>query len=622
MSRFLWVAAIAVALSAVQLHAAQFVVDQKDAGAKDDNPGTAEKPFLTISKAATLARAGDTVTVKPGVYREYVRLMQSGRADAPIIFRADPPGSVVVSGADLVTDWQPVPEADGLYSTPWTAVFSIGNDDKGQPVEYHPDSAPLWGRCEQAMVDGKYLKPCASLDELKKARTAYFAAADKAASPVLKLEVANLGGPFIGMYSADPRNSKRLYLWLADGSKPKDHQVELASRSLVFGSDIWSFPEGTQYVQLSGFIFRYGATFPQRAAVWLHGKNNTIENCIVEKMSGSGVAVDGTLRRCVIRNNGHCGGGAFGNGFVNEDSLWEGNSWKPIDRGWEAGGLKSCLVDGGVFQRCVFRRNGASGLWFDIHARNILVTECAFIENESCGLFIEISRNIRVVHNLALRNGIGVVGTAGGWATAGIQLAESMNCFIGWNTCVGNPDGIGFREQGPRPMEKTPDYGDIPYHVSGDVVVDNICADNTNFAFAFWGDTPFFGPHPDFPDEKEKFKNEDSWQKYLSTKTIYNPAEMGMVVDRNLYFKKDKTVEMLYGAPWRPKHQVFTDFAASSKVSGFDPHSRSGDPVFEAPAKDNFRPDRKGLAWDLQVGWLTAPTDLEAWMNGFLPAFR
>ena len=41
----------------------------------DINIGTEEAPFQTISAAARIAQAGDTVTVHEGVYREYARLL-------------------------------------------------------------------------------------------------------------------------------------------------------------------------------------------------------------------------------------------------------------------------------------------------------------------------------------------------------------------------------------------------------------------------------------------------------------------------------------------------------------------------------------------------------------------
>src|SRR5687767_12337385 len=52
------------------------------------NNGSAGFPFRTIQKAADVARPGDTVLIRPGVYREQVRLRTSGTAEKRITFRA------------------------------------------------------------------------------------------------------------------------------------------------------------------------------------------------------------------------------------------------------------------------------------------------------------------------------------------------------------------------------------------------------------------------------------------------------------------------------------------------------------------------------------------------------
>ena len=44
--------------------------------------GTKEQPFLTISKAAQVAVAGDVVVVHAGVYREWVNPVNGGTEDA------------------------------------------------------------------------------------------------------------------------------------------------------------------------------------------------------------------------------------------------------------------------------------------------------------------------------------------------------------------------------------------------------------------------------------------------------------------------------------------------------------------------------------------------------------
>lgn len=76
--------------------------------ASDSNPGTASAPFATIQAAANVAKAGNVVRIRDGIYRETVRPANSGTDASPILFEADtrPDGSMcepVINGADLVT---------------------------------------------------------------------------------------------------------------------------------------------------------------------------------------------------------------------------------------------------------------------------------------------------------------------------------------------------------------------------------------------------------------------------------------------------------------------------------------------------------------------------------------
>ncbi len=70
----------------------------------DSNVGTAvDAPFETIQKAANEARAGDTVFIRGGTYREQVNLTQSGTETAPITFAAFNNENVTVTATDLLT---------------------------------------------------------------------------------------------------------------------------------------------------------------------------------------------------------------------------------------------------------------------------------------------------------------------------------------------------------------------------------------------------------------------------------------------------------------------------------------------------------------------------------------
>ncbi len=72
-------------------------------GGDDANPGTLEKPFRTISKAAAIMVPGDACYIREGTYRETVRPANSGTADKPILYSAYNNETVVISGADIIT---------------------------------------------------------------------------------------------------------------------------------------------------------------------------------------------------------------------------------------------------------------------------------------------------------------------------------------------------------------------------------------------------------------------------------------------------------------------------------------------------------------------------------------
>ena len=79
----------------------------------DEADGSSTHPWRTIQRAADVAEAGDVVTIRAGVYREWVRPAHAGRAAAPIVYQAAEGEKVVVTGADPVTGWTKRP--DGLW---------------------------------------------------------------------------------------------------------------------------------------------------------------------------------------------------------------------------------------------------------------------------------------------------------------------------------------------------------------------------------------------------------------------------------------------------------------------------------------------------------------------------
>jgi hypothetical protein len=90
--------AAVVLLAATAAPAAQYVVDQQNPAASDQNAGTWDKPWKTVQHAADAVQAGDVVCVMEGVYDEAVTLKTSGTAQAPIVFRGLPRQKAQVKG--------------------------------------------------------------------------------------------------------------------------------------------------------------------------------------------------------------------------------------------------------------------------------------------------------------------------------------------------------------------------------------------------------------------------------------------------------------------------------------------------------------------------------------------
>lgn len=81
----------------------------------DSNSGTQESPYLTISKAASVALPGDVVYIKEGTYEETLSPANSGTAGNPIIFQSFPGDKVIISAMEALSGW--TQDSGAIYKT-------------------------------------------------------------------------------------------------------------------------------------------------------------------------------------------------------------------------------------------------------------------------------------------------------------------------------------------------------------------------------------------------------------------------------------------------------------------------------------------------------------------------
>lgn len=430
------------AFSASQCPAAQYFVSQQNTKASDENSGTQDEPFMTIGKAISVVKEGDSIVVHKGMYRERVQLPK-GQLNSPISIEVavDENGKyeeVVITGADVISDWERYEDGNIWLHKPWEHVWIGWNENMSH------GAPPPVGRSEQVIVDGKLLTPVLSIDEMKP-----------------------------GTFFADPKDNKALYIRLENDDSPDKHIVEASVRDILI-----SLPD---YTHARGLIFRYAANRAQQGAVDISGKRALMEDCIVEWTNGSGIRIRGEnsiLRRTISRYNGQMGMGGGGRNVLIEECSFENNNVKGFPAVWEAGGFKIAKSWGVKIERCKAVGNHGPGMWFDIDNFAGEIRQCYLADNDNSGIFIEISGDFLITDNLCVNNG----NVKGDWAGAGICIGESRDCYIAFNTCVDNQYGISIRGQVPRSL------GEKIFKDRGVTIRNNILAYNKMAQFGLMWD--------------------------------------------------------------------------------------------------------------------------------------
>jgi hypothetical protein len=245
--------------------------------------------------------------------------------------------------------------------------------------------------------------------------------------------------------------------------------------------------------------------------------------------------------------------------------------------------------------------NDGTGFWFDIDNRNEVIERCYSARNNGPGIFVEISETATVRNNLCVQNGL--KDEPGAWGNAGISLGESMNCIVENNVCVGNRSGFAVRQQGLRVLKSDP-ARDRPeekrYYSQGHVFRRNISAFNRDWQFVLFGDNPFFGPHPTIPRDKQPEPTPD-------VMALFNPDLRGWRLEQNLYFKGDGKGLICWGAPWRPKHQVYDDLSAFQREHKLEQGSLVADPQFADVQKEKSDLSPTSPARQIGAGFTEAP---------------
>ncbi len=454
--------------------------------------GSMEHPFKTMQEAAIVAKPGDVVLVAPGIYREWVKPVNSGTDSERITYMSTAKGEAVITGAERITGWE-------AFENVWRV--RIPNSFFGDYNPYIDEVHGDWFRSSDFNPHtGDIYLDAKSMYEVFDLSLCMHPQKDKRSwDPEFTRYV---------WYTAQEDGNTIIYANFG-GRDPNEENVEISVRKACF------YPEetGIDNITITGFTIRCAATQWAPPTAYQEGmvgphwsKGWIIEDCDIYESKCSGISLgkyfqkgnnnkwtttwvkDGTqterdavcqavnegwsretigshtIRRCDIHDCGQTGivghmGGAF---CVIEDNHIHHINNKHNLKGAEIGGIKlHAAID------TIIRRNHIDhctrGIWLDWQAQGSRVTQNLMHDNVppqgtviedtlSFGedIFVEVSHGPTLIdHNLLISDVACRISTQG--------IAFVHNLIAGSFTYVGQGTANGGKKF------STDRY--TPYHV-------------------------------------------------------------------------------------------------------------------------------------------------------------
>ena len=352
----------------------------------DANPGTEEKPWKTVQKAADTMQPGDTVLIREGIYRENVQPSVGGSNEATRITYKAYPGEVpILSGSERISKWTAV-EHDV-----WKAVV---------PDSIFGDYNPYTTR-----MDGEFLS---------------FGQENHVGAVYLDGEVLTEAARYVDL-PAEPKT------WLAvhrgtnttiyanfGGANPNERLAEILTRETVFFPKV----DGLKYLTLDGITFKHAATGwvlyhgLQKAIVGTRaGYGWIIQNCHVSDGKTCGISSgQGSERRQgqavgshIFRNNvvercgqaGFIGAGGYTASLI-ENNLIQDINYQRLIGGAESAGIKmhtsiDVTIRNNIIRRAYLGRAADSikGIWLDWACQGFRISGNVIYDVEDDALNLE-----------------------------------------------------------------------------------------------------------------------------------------------------------------------------------------------------------------------------------------
>jgi hypothetical protein len=363
----------------------------------DSNPGTAAEPLKTIHKAMVLAVAnnhnsiGTQVIIEPGPYREsVVRDAATGDTSLPITFQAAMPGTVIVSGADVWTGWEP--GTGQLYTHSWPYTWGFCDDEPNSH-----NQLPIMNRREMIFINGSPLTQVLSTSQLME-----------------------------GTFAVDETNEV-VTIWPPSGTDVSTATIEVAIRP----SDLSI--SGVSNMVFRDMTFEYANTCRPSGAATVLGKSNNIlldtDQFIWNNAAGLNFTAESnqlTVRYSVAKHNGEVGyisSDVKQLLYKNDQALF--NNWRGAQGSYythDAAGGDFFHTHDSTFPHFKTQMNQAPGIHWDTDGLNLKADSLVSSFNLIDGVEVEKSEGPVEISNASVcHNGVAPTFVR----TSGLNLRES-----------------------------------------------------------------------------------------------------------------------------------------------------------------------------------------------------
>ncbi len=384
----------------------------------DRGQGTRPEPFLTIGKAASVAAAGDTVTVHEGIYREWVKPKYKGLSDKRrIIYQAAEGERAVIKGSEHIQDWT------HIEGNVWKTV--LPNTFFG---DYNPYGLAVFGDWLVTVEETKHLGDV-YLNGMSFYEVSRF---EQLLDPGIRTEVLDhWTQKQVPVHN--PEQTK--YVWFAEvdaeqttiyanfqGADPREELVEINVRRSCF----YPIETGIDYITVKGFEMAQAATpwAPPTAdqpgllgANW--SKGWIIENCILHDSKCSAVSIG---KEATTGNNYRS---------VRKDKpgyQYQLEAVFSAERsGWSREKIGSHVIRNNTIYDC--GQNGIVGhlgcIFSDIHHNHIynIALKREFYGHEIAGIKFHAAIDVRIHHNRIHDCSLGVWSD---WQTQGTRISKNL----------------------------------------------------------------------------------------------------------------------------------------------------------------------------------------------------